>query len=141
MSQIQDEQAALIRKSFVRVLARREEFSYALYDRLFSVVPEARSLFSSDMVAQREKLVATLAFVVNGASNLGELTNEVRELGRRHRAYGVEMAHYGILRGVLVDTLAEIVGNEFTPDVAAAWAALYDELAEAMMAPDNPGQH
>lgn len=137
MTRLQEEQAALIKKSFIRILPHREAFSKSLYDRLFKVAPEARSLFTSDMERQREKLVATLAFVVNGASDLDKLTGEVRALGRRHVDYGVELAHYGILRGVLVDTLAEYLGDDFTPEVQAAWAGLYDDLAEAMTNPDN----
>ncbi|MBO6948916.1 MAG: hypothetical protein JJ855_13125 [Rhodospirillales bacterium] len=140
MTGLHEEQAALVKKSFIRILPHRDAFSKSLYDRLFTVAPEARSLFTSDIERQREKLVATLAFVVNGASDLDKLSGEVRALGRRHKDYGVEFGHYAILRNVLVDTLAEYLGDDFTPDVQAAWASLYDELAEAMTNPDNPSR-
>ena len=123
MIDLDDKDSALVKKSFVKILPRRNEFSVSLYDRLFEVAPDARPMFSRDMTRQREKLVATLTLVVNSANKLSELHDDVRELGRRHVHYGTELAHYDVLRDVLVDTLADYLGDDFDTETRAAWAS------------------
>ncbi len=137
MIELEEKDAALIKKSFVKILPRRNEFSASLYERLFEVAPEARSMFSRDMTRQREKLIATLTLVVNSANKLSELREDVRELGRRHVSYGTELAHYAILRDVLVDTLAEYISDGFDDETRAAWGKLYDAITDVMTGMDT----
>ena len=51
------------------------------------------------------------------------------QLGRRHLCYGMKDEHYKALRKALVRTLAEVLGQEFTPEVRAAWIAAFDMMA------------
>jgi nitric oxide dioxygenase len=63
-------QVKLIQDSFAKVAPISEQAAALFYGRLFEIAPEARPLFKGDMDEQGRKLMATLAAVVNGLSNL-----------------------------------------------------------------------
>src|SRR5262249_7724286 len=56
----------------------------------------------------------------------------VRQLGERHRGYGVSADHYGRVGAALLWTLEQGLGSAFTPEVKAAWSEAYRTLAGAM---------
>jgi len=56
----------------------------------------------------------------------------VRQLGERHRGYGVSADHYGPVGAALLWTLEQGLGSAFTPEVKAAWSEAYRTLAGAM---------
>ena len=99
---------------------RHPEFAERFYDRLFVVAPEAAPMFG-DLTAQRMKLAEELASMVALLADLPALDQRARELGDRHRGYGVRAAHYRIARQVMVDTLHEVLGDEFGREDEDAW--------------------
>ena len=74
-----------------------------------------------DLTAQRMKLAEELASMVALLADLPALDQRARELGDRHRGYGVRAAHYRIARQVMVDTLHEVLGDEFGREDEDAW--------------------
>ena len=63
-------QINLVQESFAKVAPISEQAATLFYDRLFEVAPTVKVMFPADMKEQRKKLMATLAVVVNGLSNL-----------------------------------------------------------------------
>jgi hemoglobin-like flavoprotein len=55
-------------------------------------------------------------------------------LAKRHVAYGVAPEHYEVVGAALLWTLEKGLGDGFTPEVGAAWAAAYGALSEMMIA-------
>ena len=64
------EQVNLVQQSFAKVAPISEQAAVLFYDRLFEVAPGVKAMFPADMTEQRKKLMATLAVVVGGLSNL-----------------------------------------------------------------------
>jgi hypothetical protein len=60
------DQVTLVQESFAKVAPISDTAAVLFYDRLFEVAPSVKSMFPADMTEQRKKLMATLAFVVNG---------------------------------------------------------------------------
>jgi hemoglobin-like flavoprotein len=58
----------------------------------------------------------------------------VQTLGRRHVQYGVQETHYQTVGAALLWTLQVGLGEQFTPEVEAAWATAYTVLADVMKA-------
>jgi hemoglobin-like flavoprotein len=58
----------------------------------------------------------------------------VRQLGRRHAAYGVRPEHYATVGEALIWTLEQGLGADFTPATRRAWTDAYASLAWAMIA-------
>ncbi|NJM09227.1 hemin receptor [Candidatus Gracilibacteria bacterium] len=136
--QLQAEQVALIRRSFAQIEPIAPLAAGLFYGQLFALAPEIRPLFryepgSPGMAQQGSKLMQMLGVAVAHLDRLDEVTPALEALARRHVAYGVEPAHYDLVGAALLWTLAQGLGDDYTPQVAAAWAALYDTLAAVML--------
>ena len=126
------EQVFLVQRSWRQVLPIADTAAEMFYARLFSMDPSLQSLFKGDMKAQGRKLMSMIGTAVNGLSKVDELVPAVQDLGRRHVKYGVKDAHYDTVADALLWTLQQGLGDGFTPDVKAAWVAVYGVLAGTM---------
>jgi hemoglobin-like flavoprotein len=127
------EQVQLVQQSFAKVAPISEQASVIFYDRLFEIAPQVRAMFPDDMKEQRKKLMATLAVVVNGLTNLEAVLPAASALAKRHVSYGAKPDHYPVVGSALLYTLEKGLGNGWTPDVAAAWNATYATLSTFMI--------
>ena len=127
------EQVNLVQQSFAKVAPISEQAAVLFYDRLFEVAPSVKAMFPTDMTEQRKKLMATLAVVVNGLSDLESVLPGASALAKRHVAYGAKPAHYPVVGATLLCTLEQGLGEAWTPDVAAAWTAAYGTLSGYMI--------
>jgi hemoglobin-like flavoprotein len=126
------DQIALVQRSFKSVGPIAAKAADLFYDRLFEIAPNVRPLFPSDLSGQKVKLVAMLATAVNNLHQLDAVLPAVRDLGDRHRGYGVTAEHYAPVGAALLWTLEQGLGPAFTPDTKAAWTEAYSTLAGAM---------
>jgi hemoglobin-like flavoprotein len=108
-----------------------------LYDRFYALLferhPEVRRLFPTDLKQQREHLAAAVSALVMNAEQFGALEPMLRELGERHVRYGAHEAHYPVVAGILLECLAEHMGDRWTPDVQQAWAAALTHVCDIMI--------
>lgn len=128
------EQIALVQESFGHVLPIADTAATLFYTRLFELDPALRPLFRGDMREQGRKLMTMLRLSVNGLDRLEELVPSVQNLGRRHAGYHVKAAHYDTVGAALLWTLAQGLGEAWTPAVEAAWTEVYGLLATTMKA-------
>ena len=131
-SSITPHQIELIRETFALVEPRAEVVALVFYQRLFTLDPSVRPLFHTNIDEQGQKLMQMLSVAVALLEQPFALVPSLEALGRRHAGYGVEDRHYNTVGKTLLDTLAECLGNAFTPEVKDAWAALYAVVADAM---------
>lgn len=127
------DQVTLVQQSFAKVAPISEQAAVLFYDRLFEVAPSVRAMFPDDMTEQRKKLMATLAVVVNGLTNLEAVLPAASALAKRHVSYGAKPEHYPVVGGALLWTLEKGLGEAWTPEVASAWAAAYGTLSGFMI--------
>lgn len=130
-----EEQFDLLRKSLEKTFPLSGQIASLFYGRLFERVPDVRPLFTTEMPEQGRKFMATLASVINGLEHVPSMSPAVRNLGRRHLGYGVAADHYPPVGEALIWALAEGLGEEFTPDMRAAWEEAYRLLTEIMLEP------
>src|ERR1700757_2733832 len=126
------EQINLVQQSFAKVAPISEQAAVLFYGRLFEVAPSVRAMFPDDMTDQRKKLMATLAVVVGGLSNLEVVLPAASALAKRHVNYGAKAEHYPVVGEALLWTLAAL-GPRWTPEVALAWTAAYTTLSDFMI--------
>ena len=126
------EQVLLVQTTFEQVAPVADAVATIFYKRLFELDPSLRVMFRGDMTGQGKKLMATLALVVRGLSTPERIIPAVQQLGARHANYGVRDEDYDTVGAALLWTLAQGLGEQFTPDVEAAWAAAYGLLAGLM---------
>jgi len=129
-----ERQIELIRRSFAQVVPIQIQAATMFYARLFEIAPPLRGLFHGNMEEQGAKLMAMLGTVVANLDRLDEIVPAVRALGARHATYGVNDADYSPVAEALLWTLGQGLGDAFTPETEAAWAAAYAVLAGQMQA-------
>ncbi len=127
-------QKAHVRRTFDRIAPIADQAGLMLYDNIFAIDPDLRRLFKIDIETQGRKIMAVVATAVAHLDRLDEVMPTVRELGRKHVAYGVGPREYEIGGVALLKTLDEALGDDFTPEVRDAWAACYEALTGAMKA-------
>jgi len=125
-------QIQLVQDSFEQVKPIAGVAADLFYDRLFELDADLRPLFKSDLGEQKHNLMTTLSFAVASLNRPDTILPAVRQLGARHVGYGVETHHYQTVGAALLWTLAQGLGEQFTPDVEEAWTAVYTLLAQTM---------
>jgi methyl-accepting chemotaxis protein len=133
-------QIHLIRKTFASVERQADVAALVFYRRLFELDSRLRPLFKTDIQEQGKKLTDMLAAAVSLLERPGELAGELEELGARHVSYGTRTEHYPTVRRALLDMLAEVLGDAFSPTVKKAWDDLYDFIEAAMLRGAAAGQ-
>jgi hemoglobin-like flavoprotein len=128
------QQIDLVQTSFKKVVPIAGTAADLFYDRLFELAPEVRVLFPQDLTEQKKKLISMLATAVTNLHQLETILPAVKDLGQRHKGYGVSAAHYAPVGAALLWTLEKGLGSDFTPDVKAAWTETYTALAGVMTA-------
>jgi hemoglobin-like flavoprotein len=125
-------QATLVQDTFAKVAPIADKAADLFYDRLFVIAPDVRSLFPSDLLAQKKKLMQMLATAVTNLHQVERIIPAVQDLGRRHVGYGVTARHYEPVGAALLWTLEQGLGPAFTPQVKEAWTATYATIVGVM---------
>jgi hemoglobin-like flavoprotein len=126
------EHVALTQQSFAAVADRLDDLGRCFYEHLFATNPELRPMFTTDLEIQQGKFTDQLTEIITSISNLDTFVGEARALGKRHVEYGVRARHYAPVGAALLAAFADVLGDDFTPDVREAWQLAYNLVAETM---------
>jgi len=127
-------QVELVQSSFARVQPIAALASELFYARLFDLDPALRPLFRGDIAQQGHKLMTMLGVAVANLNKPEVVRPALWSLGQRHAGYGVTEAQYATVGEALLWTLEQGLGEGFTPEVRAAWEAVYILVADTMTA-------
>jgi hemoglobin-like flavoprotein len=127
-------QKMLVQFTFEQLRPRADEAAAMFYERLFEIDPTLRPMFKGNLREQGRKLMSALQMVVGSLYRLDKIVPAIQNLGRRHAAYGVRPEHYQTVAVAVLGMLEKQLGEEFTPEVKAAWVAAYTLVAETMIA-------
>jgi NAD(P)H-flavin reductase/hemoglobin-like flavoprotein len=122
----------LIRESYAQIQPRAEEAMQFFYAMLFVVAPATRELFAANMEVQRSRFWRALVHIVQNVDRAGELVPFLHQLGRDHRKFGVQAAHYDAMGTALLTTLARYAGPVWTHQVEKAWRDAFSLIAKTM---------
>jgi nitric oxide dioxygenase len=134
----------MVRNSFEKIESIASELGSIFYNKLFEMAPETRSLFSPEMAEQHSKFMSVVKELVSLhlrslISLPVTLMNDseaampaIHSLGKRHTKFGVTPAHFDLMRAALMDALADVIGDEFTPELRDAWESAFDVMANVM---------
>lgn len=126
------DQAALVQQSFQKIGPMASTAADIFYRRLFDTCPDVRPLFPADMREQKDKLMRTLGVAVQNLHHMETILPVVRGLGEKHVAYGVKDEQYEAVGAALLYTLEAGLGEDWTPELAAAWEETYAVVSGAM---------
>ena len=120
-----------IERSFELAAERCEDITPLVYCRLFNEHPEAEAMFrreGGDLV-RGSMLALTIDAILDFA---GDRTGHFRMIEceiSSHDAYGTSRDLFIAFFGVIADTLREIGGSDWSPDIEAAWQRLLGDIA------------
>lgn len=121
----------LVQDSWAKCVLIADKAAELFYGKLFELDPALKPLFTSDIVEQGKKLMM-INTAVNGLSRLDQIVPAVQAMGKRHVGYGVKDSHYDTAGASLLWTLDQGLGDDFTPEVEAAWTKTYALLSTTM---------
>jgi methyl-accepting chemotaxis protein len=123
----------LLQDSFELIKPQGPELVRRFYERLFQKFPSVKPLFANTTQEEQEKkLLAAIALVVNNLRNPDALAKALQEMGKRHQGYGALPEHYPAVAETLLDVMAEIAGEHWTPVLRSAWEKALNVVAEVM---------
>jgi hemoglobin-like flavoprotein len=123
----------LVQQTFEMIMPIADTAAFLFYERFFALDPPVRAMFSADMTARREKLIRSLALAVRHLDEPAEMVDLLREIGGWHAGYPVQPIHYHLMSRAIIETLADCLGERFTPDMRAAWEDALAGLSELML--------
>ena len=126
-------QIEIVKQSFARIMSFQDQAAELFYCRLFELDPSLRLMFRSDMSEQKQKLMLALGMVVSSLEKMDGLLPVIRELGQRHKTYGVRHRHYDMVGAALLWTLEIGLGSGWNKELAEAWQVAYGQVAAAMI--------
>ncbi|MBF6437504.1 globin domain-containing protein [Nocardia cyriacigeorgica] len=128
---------ALIRTTFKAVAAEEggaERLSKSFYAILFTEYPGVRDYFPAAMDAQRDRLVKAIGYALDRLEEPEKLLPFLAQLGRDHRKYGVQRAHYTAVSESLKTAMRRFAGSEmWTDEVERAWTEGLALISDTMI--------
>lgn len=127
--------AALIHSSLEHIAERISDITPAVYARYFARQPDARALFGNDDCDELKgdmlsRLIVQIMEYAEGRANPEIIVSWAAD----HVAYGVSMSMFPAMFESLEETLREIAGEAWTPEVGYAWREQFDGLLELIEA-------
>ena len=126
-------QIDLLRASFAEGERQGEQAIDLFYDNLFAANPALRPMFSASRQRQSRKFLQSLRLIVNSLDEPERSVEVLEQLGERHKGYGVQEHHYELAGGVLIATLTQLFGEEFSAEMRSAWQAAFGLIAAVMV--------
>ncbi|HJW08388.1 MAG TPA: globin family protein [Holophagaceae bacterium] len=122
----------LVQSTWTLVIPIRDAAAAIFYEALFERDPALRDLFPQDLAEQKRKLMAAVSAAVVGLNQPEQLIPMLRDMGRKHLAYGVQDKDYETVGAALLWTLEKGLGEDWTPEVAEAWTKAYTLISDTM---------
>lgn len=137
-------QLRLLQTSFAKIDPMADQFGTLFYTRLFTIAPEVRPMFRTDIKAQQSKFMkiiaevvqlhlrSTVALPVTAQACDSAVIPGAFWCGKLHVAYGVRMEDFATMRLALLWAVERTLGEECTEEIKDAWGAAYDIVVGAM---------
>lgn len=132
-----EKQIKLVQSSFTKVAPQAVSCSVVFYRKLFELDPEIKSLFSNDIHVQGIMLMKVLSMAVNSLYDLESIQKDLRELGQRHKKYGVEDKHYLMVETALLAMLRDVLAESFSTELEGAWKSVFRLISLIMKGEKN----
>ncbi|OZI47923.1 NO-inducible flavohemoprotein [Bordetella genomosp. 5] len=117
--------------------AHGEALTRHFYARMFRGNPELLQVFNQGHQQggrQQQALAGALAAYAVHIDNPSVLGPVIERVTHKHVSLGIRPEHYAIVGKHLLASIGEVLGEAATDELIAAWAAAYQQLADALIA-------
>lgn len=130
------EHIAIVKSTIPLLEAGGTAITEHFYQRLFTHNAELKDIFNmSNQETGRQKTAlfeAILAYAKH-IDNVAVLKHAVERIAQKHTSFHIQPAHYDVVGLHLIETLRELLPEQFTAEVESAWTAAYGVLANIMI--------
>jgi len=133
---VTEEQKKLLKSTGAVLNEHGKEIMTKFYATLFKDHPEFRNFFNPTNLAtgkQPEAFALTIFYFIENLDNLDAMKPQMSRLSSKHRAVGVKPDQYPTVGKYLLPAIKEYLGNKATPEVVAAWQALYSLMSSVFI--------
>eukprot|EP00057_Strongylocentrotus_purpuratus_P001468 XP_001199205.2 PREDICTED: uncharacterized protein LOC763287 isoform X1 [Strongylocentrotus purpuratus] len=137
---------SLVQKSWKTIGQDPTKHGSVMFARLITDNPHVGKLFpfgsmnlsydqllaNKDLGAHGKRIIDTIGVAVSGLDDLELLIRILQDLAKRHVGYNVTKQHFKPVGGALIHALRQGLGSRFTPELEAAWTAVYSVVADTM---------
>lgn len=102
--------------------------------------PDVRGLLPDDTNDLHEVWFKTLGQIIRKADRFSTMLKPLGVLGEQATAAGATIRDYEIIRSELLGAMAELAGEDWTPELARAWGLLLEAVTGAMLAGGPSGR-
>ena len=130
------EQKKLLQDNISVMKEHGKEITTNFYATMFKEQPEMRNFFNQTNQKTGKQPIAlaqTICYFVDNLDNLNVMVPQMSRISSKHRAITVKPEHYPIVGKYLMKAIKEHMGEKATPELMAAWQAVYDLIAETFM--------
>ena len=135
---------AAITLTFELAADRCEDLTPLVYERLFRAHPEMQQLFvlDSDDALKGSMLSWCIRAILDFVGERSFGPNLIETEAVNHVRNSVAARDFTIFFHTLADTMRDVLGNDWTPQMSAAWAELLTDLEATVAAvePSNTGR-
>jgi hemoglobin-like flavoprotein len=120
----------LIQHSFEFAAERCEDLTPLVYRRLFREHPETQTMFRTEgsELVRGSMLALTIESMLDFA---GDRAGRFHMIGcevQSHDAYGTPRELFGKFFGVIAETVHEVLGEDWSPEIDTAWRKLLADI-------------
>jgi nitric oxide dioxygenase len=130
------EQIAIVKSTVPILQIHGETITTTFYRNVLRDHPELRNIFSlrsQQTGAQQSALAKAVFAYASYIDDLPRLAHAVERIAHKHTSLFIKPEHYPIVGKYLVAAFAEVLGDALTDEVAAAWIAAYNQLANVFI--------
>ena len=106
------------------------------YKDLLQQKPELNEVFNQGNQFrghQARALAGAVSSYALNIDNLGVLSPAIERITQKHASLFIKPDQYQVVGEYLLKAFATVLGKAFTPEIHAAWAAAYNQLAQIMI--------
>jgi hemoglobin-like flavoprotein len=113
----------LIQHSFEIAAERCVDLTPLVYDRLFRQHPQTQAMFRSEggELVRGSMLALTIDAMLDFAGDRSGHFRMIECEVQSHEAYGTPRESFGKFFGVIAETVRELLGNDWSPEIDEAW--------------------
>ena len=133
---ITEEQKKLLRSTSHILKDHGPEIAAQFFAKLFKEQPNYRNYFNQtnqQTGKQPTAFALTFYYFIENLDNLDAMAPHMSRISSKHRSSMVRPELYPVLGKYFVQTVIEDLGDQGTPEVKAAWQALFNLLAATFM--------
>jgi nitric oxide dioxygenase len=130
------EQKKLVQSTASIMKEHGKDITTKFYATLFNEHPEFRNFFNQTNQKTGKQPIAlaqTVYYFAENLDNLEVMTPQMARISSKHRAILVKPEHYPIVGKYLMQAIKDYLGDKATPEMMAAWQALYNLIAETFI--------